>query len=139
MKITFIVLLVTASLLPACQPNYQNRDAALAVHDEIMPKMEVFMQHSMHIDTLLSHLDSLHQMDSGIDTIALSQTLHEAKEQIKQSNDAMNDWMHAFELEPQGNKAQIEAYFLQQKNKIDSVNSLYQQTTLKLKSIDLLN
>ena len=138
-SIKILLFILPVCLLWGCQANYEHRDAAIAVHDEIMPKMEPFVQKSMQIDTLLSHLDSLYQLDSSLDTLQLQASLKSAKAKITEANDAMHAWMHDFELEPEGDRAAVEAYFLEQKSKIDVVKQRYLDTENLLKSIDHLN
>lgn len=134
-----VLLAACSSLIMACQPNYQDREQAIAVHDEIMPKMESFVQSSMKIDTLLLHMDSLHTANPDLDTLQLRKSLVELQEQIENSNDAMNQWMQEFEMDPEGNKETVERYFQQQKSKIDSVQIRYQNTEQAIQSQDILN
>jgi len=133
-----VLLLGLSGFMAACQPDYQVRDQAIAVHDEIMPKMEPFVQTSMRIDTLLLHLDSLHAIHPDLDTLHLREELTLLRDQITTANDAMNEWMHGFEMEPQGNKETVENFFEQQKQQIDSVKTLYDQTEQAIEKQEFL-
>ena len=69
---------------------------AIEVHDEIMPQVSAFDQHSVLIDSLLSHLGAVKTANPGLDTLKTRQELANLKDQLETATDKMMSWMYEY-------------------------------------------
>ncbi len=117
MKKTIIPILLFASLA-ACKKNAEEKqkvmiDEVMAIHDEVMPKMDEIM-------SLKSSLDSAIKISPDS---AKAKTLYS---KLQLADDGMMDWMENYDSESVKDKSEveIEKYLNDQKIKITEVKVL---------------
>lgn len=69
---------------------------AIEVHDEIMPQVSAFDQHSVLIDSLLSNLTAVKTANPALDTLKTRQELATLKDQLESATDKMMSWMYEY-------------------------------------------
>lgn len=116
-NITFIIA-ATAMLFSACQQQNQGNEDAIKktiddLHNEAMVVNEKANKTKFKLDSLLEQKRS--QNDS--DTVALHQSITE----LNLADEKMMDWMHNFQLDFKGSKADALKYF---KDQLDSVKQV---------------
>lgn len=101
-----ILSIATVSLLlmASCQhaeTNENKADAiskeAIAVHDEIMPQISTFDQHTIVIDSLLGNLAALKTANNNLDTAATREDLSQLKTELEAATDEMMTWMKDYD------------------------------------------
>jgi hypothetical protein len=117
MKKTFLTISIIASLM-ACQKNAEDKqkvmiDEVMAIHDEVMPKMDDIM-------TLKGSLDSAIKVSP--DSVKAKQ-LYVA---LDSADNQMMDWMQAYNPDQVKGKSEEEVtkYYAEEKAKIASVKEL---------------
>ncbi|WNJ18239.1 hypothetical protein [Pontibacter sp. G13] len=90
------VFLLGASVLVGCEsgPSVADKRAeVMAIHDEVMPKMDDIHKLTKELDSMR---ESLSASAEGVDSVALGE-IADLKTQLKSADDAMMDWMHKFD------------------------------------------
>lgn len=117
MKKIFLTISIIASLT-ACQKNAEDKqkvmiDEVMAIHDEVMPKMDDLM-------TLKGSLDSAIKVSPDS---AKAKQLYAA---LDSADNQMMDWMQAYNPDQVKGKSEEEVskYYAEEKTKISSVKEL---------------
>ncbi|WP_129715766.1 hypothetical protein [Pedobacter sp. SYP-B3415] len=120
-----IYIIIAATVMAACQsgPDYKTvRDEVTIFHDSLMLRHEQLITNQMTLDTLLRQLPAS-QMN---DTAAKAAGIRKMLRTMQQTEDEMNDWMHAFEPDISGkSKEEAVRYFQNEKKKIVSLDVRY--------------
>lgn len=139
-KKSLLWLIVAAFSLSNC--NNQNpsqkelQSEVMGVHDSLMLKMEATMSNNSALSLIKSKLDSLKTINPGLDTTKISTEIKTVSAQLTAADDAMMKWMNNFNPDYTGkSKSEIIDYLKNQKLKIDSVKTLYQQSLSKSDSL----
>lgn len=117
MKKIFLTISIIASLT-ACQKNAEDKqkvmiDEVMAIHDEVMPKMDDLM-------TLKGSLDSAIKVSPDS---AKAKQLYAA---LDSADNQMMDWMQAYNPDQVKGKSdeEVSKYYAEEKTKISSVKEL---------------
>lgn len=126
-KIGTIVLLIALSLVSCNQEADKVKKAeeeVLAIHDEVMPKMEDIINLKKELTDKMIQLDSLQQEGISSNTLAQQRVrAFELSHQLSKADSLMMEWMYRF----RGDSAKVLApkdaldYFKKEKDKIDRV------------------
>lgn len=116
-NITFIIA-ATAMLFSACQQQNQGNEDAIKktiddLHNEAMVVNEKANKTKFKLDSLLEQK----RLQNDSDTVALHQSITE----LNLADEKMMDWMHNFQLDFKGSKADALKYF---KDQLDSVKQV---------------
>ena len=128
------------SILVSCQNSKKTQEnlhtEVMSVHDSLMMDMGKLSDSKEKLTTILSKLDSLKSIDSGLDTTILKNKIYDTKLSLTKADDAMMDWMNGFNPDYTNKSAEeVESYLNLQKLKIDSVKTLFQKSLLSSDSI----
>ncbi len=127
----FLFPVVALCALQACQqePDYKAvRQQVIDLHDKLMGDDEKAMRNQMKLDTLITPagLHQLKQTQPQLDTAMAKQQMSALIKQLQQADDAMNDWMHRFNPDVQGqNNQQAVSYFNTEKKKVVHLDGLF--------------
>ncbi|MFN0289880.1 hypothetical protein [Pedobacter helvus] len=116
-NITFIIA-ATAMLFSACQQQNEGNEDAIKktiddLHNEAMVVNEKANKTKFKLDSLLEQK----RLQNDSDTVALHQSITE----LNLADEKMMDWMHNFQLDFKGSKADALKYF---KDQLDSVKQV---------------
>jgi hypothetical protein len=125
----YAIAVVLPLFFQACSsgPDYKEaRSEVLELHDKVMIDSEKAIRNRMKLDTLSAKMDSLKQVDPGLDTGAASQKMAVLKARLDSADEQMNTWMRAFDAEI-GGKSNDEAvaYFKEEGEKVKALDSVY--------------
>ena len=133
MKMLFSVLLLSATMLPACQN--ATKDAAnspskattkedslykavIALHDEAMPKIGKIKGYQKTLQAKIDSLNTVLQDQKNEAAKKLKSNYEVLLAQLNAAEKSMNDWMDSFNPEPKlPSKAEIDKYWEHQKMK----------------------
>lgn len=101
----------------------------MAVHDSLMMDMGKLTDTRMMLTKLTSNLDSLKKVNNSLDTVQLKTEIADQKLALINTDDAMMKWMNSFNPNYTGKSSkEIVKYLENQKIKIDSVKTLFDQS-----------
>lgn len=112
------------------------QDEVMKGHDELMGQMDKIMNNKSILNKMEQRLDSLKMKNSNLDTTKLRTDIEALKADLTSSDDAMMTWMNHFNPDYTGKKHQeVMDYLKDQKIKIDSVKTLFDQSLSKSDSL----
>lgn len=126
-RLSFVLILTVSACTSTKEKQKAEQDKlydeVMAIHDEVMPRMEEIYQYEKECETLI---DSLSSADS-LGNVAEIQTYQSLYEQLKEADAAMWQWMRAFQpqmLEQEPTFEKRMAYLEDEKEKITYVNKV---------------
>ena len=130
MKNIIVVIALLVLGLQACtnEPDFEVvRKEVLDAHDKIMMDGELAINNKMKLDTIATSLDSLSKIKVISDQLSALKKINMLRAKLNHADEQMNEWMHHFKADLEG-KSNQEAmdYFVSEKAKIKSLDSLYQ-------------
>lgn len=138
MKFKNSLLVVLILILSACS-NFKEEQAQLQKevidnHDVLMVQMDDIMNNKLKLDSIASNLQLIKEKKTTIDTPSLKLSIDSLKNQLTKADDAMMNWMHQFNPDYTGKShEEVMSYLNDQKVKIDSVKTLFEESLSKSK------
>lgn len=130
LSLLFTSIIFITSCNSKVDENKQLQDEVIAIHDEIMPLMGEFVRNSIKIDSLLEYS---HHLDQKQDNhTERKEELTDLKKTLDDANEAMNDWMHEFELEHDDkSNTEVKEYLENELKRINSVKTKFSEASQK--------
>ncbi len=135
MKTYLPIFFITVTLLVSCGDDKKDTqdqllDKVMAVHDEIMPKMDAIMKYKKQLKAKIEELTAEGKEDSE----ARITEIKEAIESLDNSHEGMMSWMREFDTDFEDKvEEDIMAYLNDQMTKIEEVGRM---TNLALKKAE---
>lgn len=136
MRLKNYAFLILFFFLTACDNSKQEQEnlqkEVIDNHDILMVKMDDIMNSKLKLDTLKANFKSIIQEHPDTDTIALKSSIDSLKTELTNADEAMMNWMHQFNPDyTEKSHEEIMTYLNNQKLKIDSVKTLFDQSLSK--------
>lgn len=136
MRLKNYAFLILFFFLAACNNTKQEQanlqKEVIDNHDVLMVKMDNIMNNKLKLDSLKANLKSIIQKYPATDTAALKLSIDSLKTELTNADEAMMNWMHQFNPDHSGKShEEVMAYLNDQKVKIDSVKTLFDQSLSK--------
>ncbi|TKB97706.1 hypothetical protein [Pedobacter cryophilus] len=101
-------------------------------HDVLMGRMDLLQENKSALSLIENKLDSLKKVKPDLDTVQLKTEMIDLKIKLTNADEAMMKWMNNFNTDYTGkNHDEVMSYLKDQKIKIDSVKTLFDQSLSK--------
>ncbi len=129
-------MLLTSILWAGCQNQKAEQQKlqkeVIDQHDVLMLRMDLLQDNKSALSLIENNLDSLKNAKPDLDTIQLKTEIINLKLKLDSSDEAMMKWMNNFNPDYIGkSNEEIMSYLKDQKIKIDSVKTLFDQSLSK--------
>ena len=137
MKFYYLSALVGLFLVSSCAQNSADanldlQEKVISVHDDVMPLMGEFVRNSIKIDSILNNMDQVLKDDPSADTAQVKIDLLKLKVNLDNAVEGMNDWMHNFEMDNEGqSKDEVKKYLENELITIENVKKKFNDAGLE--------
>ncbi len=137
MKFYYLSALVGLFLVSSCAQNSADanldlQEKVISVHDDVMPLMGEFVRNSIKIDSILNNMDQVLKDDPSADTAQVKIDLLKLKVNLDNAVEGMNDWMHNFEMDNEGqSKEEVKKYLENELITIENVKKKFNDAELE--------
>ena len=137
MKFYYLSALVGLFLVSSCAQNSADanldlQEKVISVHDDVMPLMGEFVRNSIKIDSILNNMDQVLKDDPSADTAQVKIDLLKLKVNLDNAVEGMNDWMHDFEMDNEGqSKEEVRKYLENELITIENVKKKFNDAELE--------
>ena len=137
MKFYYLSALVGLFLVSSCAQNSADanldlQEKVISVHDDVMPLMGEFVRNSIKIDSILNNMDQVLKDDPSADTAQVKIDLLKLKVNLDNAVEGMNDWMHNFEMDNEGqSKDEVKKYLENELITIENVKKKFNDAELE--------
>src|SRR5690606_23509610 len=102
------------------------KSEVIKAHDRIMPRNAELLEAEAGLSHLLISLDSLKELKPETDTVALRRRVDSLIHNLNAADNAMSEWMYAFDVDYTGMEEQaIIDYLNAEKTKITAIEQAY--------------
>ena len=101
-------------------------------HDVLMVRMDLLQDNKSALSLIENNLDNIKKVQPNLDTVQLKAEITDLKIQLTVSDESMMKWMNNFNSDYTGkNHEEVMKYLENQKIKIDTVKTLFDQSLSK--------